>query len=886
MRRSIPSRVVLIGAALLLGFQAVAMWAVAGASERALQFDPGTDPFQQVWSRTDQPVASGDVSRTWMWGPEANTDILQEPYAESSKGLRTVQYFDKARMEIIDETADPESIWFVTNGLLVVELMTGQMQVGNDEFVEREPAAVNVAGDADDPNGPTYETFADLQAETALDEGAVITQTVDRSGQIGTNADLAEHNVTADHFVAETGHRVASVFWEFMNSQSPVLEDGELVSEELFINPFFATGLPLTEAYWAEVQVAGTARWVLVQPFERRVLTYTPGNPEGFVVEAGNVGQHYYSWRYDDMPLYMKSPWWPYLSAHIDDPDPLPVVGGPITVNVTQEDGVANWVLPGPRDLDPTIFGTADDPQGTEMPPIFFGVPPEARETRDDGSQVTGVPTPFSDNFASTEGASLTMTAVDATATDGATTEDDVSLEATFAAPDGQGEYRVVVENVAPHGWISPTAGGVITNFIQHGVTGWGTRLMPTEYDDVAFWGMGDIYKDGVLIAEGRLVHGMVTELVRGENYELAFDDEVDPGHRHFHLIVPPFTPQGEQNPVSTGFMLPNGMEQPFLHVMFPNIEVTGDAPVFEGELPEALTEPMPDMPMMDPPADAPYLASPWWPYLSAHVEDEDPLDLPYGPFVFQTTQEDGVANWVLPSPRALDPTIFGTPGDPRATEVPPLILGMPEGARETGIDGVQSSGPSPFGDSFASTEGASMSMTVIDQTATDARMSKDRIAFEATFAAPMGQGEYRVEVGMAAPHGWFNPTAGGVITNFIQHGFTKWGTQLMPTEYVDAAFWGMGNIYKDGELVAENRLVHVMVTELVRGENYELAWDHQVNPDHRHLHLIVPPFNPFGEQSPVTTGFTLPNGMEQPFLHVMFPNIESSAGMLPDISE
>ena len=34
-----------------------------------------------------------------------------------------------------------------------------------------------------------------------------------------------------------------------------------------------------------------------MQCFERRCLTYTPGNPEGFVVEAGNVGQHYYEWR-------------------------------------------------------------------------------------------------------------------------------------------------------------------------------------------------------------------------------------------------------------------------------------------------------------------------------------------------------------------------------------------------------------------------------------------------------------------------------------------------------------------------------------------------------------------------------------------------------------
>jgi hypothetical protein len=46
---------------------------------------------------------------------------------------------------------------------------------------------------------------------------------------------------------------------------------------------------------------------VLIQLFERRTLTYTPANPSGFQVEMGNVGQHYYSWRYginsaDTMP--------------------------------------------------------------------------------------------------------------------------------------------------------------------------------------------------------------------------------------------------------------------------------------------------------------------------------------------------------------------------------------------------------------------------------------------------------------------------------------------------------------------------------------------------------------------------------------------------------
>jgi len=35
-----------------------------------------------------------------------------------------------------------------------------------------------------------------------------------------------------------------------------------------------------------------------VQVFERRVLTYTASNDSAFQVEMGNIGQHYYQWRY------------------------------------------------------------------------------------------------------------------------------------------------------------------------------------------------------------------------------------------------------------------------------------------------------------------------------------------------------------------------------------------------------------------------------------------------------------------------------------------------------------------------------------------------------------------------------------------------------------
>ena len=121
---------------------------------------------------------------------------------------------------------------------------------------------------------------------------------------VSSDSSLASHGVTAAFRLSVPGidHQVASPFWEFLNSTGPVRINGQTVNERLFDPWFYATGFPITEAYWANVKVAGTVRLVLLQCFERRCLTFTPGNPAGFETEAGNVGQHYRVWRYERIP--------------------------------------------------------------------------------------------------------------------------------------------------------------------------------------------------------------------------------------------------------------------------------------------------------------------------------------------------------------------------------------------------------------------------------------------------------------------------------------------------------------------------------------------------------------------------------------------------------
>ena len=281
----------------------VAMWLASATFGAAIQ-PIETTAFLQTWGRTDQLVSTGQVNRTWMWGPGATTMQLEEPYAEAPGGERLVQYFDKSRMEdnSYNNFAPP---WSVTNGLLAKELITGQLQLGDNTFESHEPAQINVAGDANDPNGPTYATFNALMSYSSVPNGWIITQTVDRAGTVGNDRSLASSNVIAMDVGSPTNHTVASVFWDFMNSVGPIIEypNGSMVAahevtDKLFPNPYYATGYPLTEPYWTHVLVGGVSKQVLVQVFERRVLTYTPDNTVGWQVEAGNVGHHYFDWRY------------------------------------------------------------------------------------------------------------------------------------------------------------------------------------------------------------------------------------------------------------------------------------------------------------------------------------------------------------------------------------------------------------------------------------------------------------------------------------------------------------------------------------------------------------------------------------------------------------
>jgi hypothetical protein len=252
-----------------------------------------------LWRRTDKVISDGRASRTWMWGPRGLM-ARAEGFMQLPGGMRQVQYFDKGRMEINNPLGDRSSPWFVTSGLLVMELATGRMQVGEYEFVQREAAQVPIAGDSTDPNAPTYASFSTAITRAFNDRtGEIPAETISRAGDIGVYRGPRRPETRIAHYVPESGHNIPQVFWEYLNARGPVYE-GEQIRSAPLMDWLFVLGYPVSEPYWVSVKVGGVERYVLVQAFQRRVLTYSPDNPPAWRVEMGNVGRHYYRWRYGE----------------------------------------------------------------------------------------------------------------------------------------------------------------------------------------------------------------------------------------------------------------------------------------------------------------------------------------------------------------------------------------------------------------------------------------------------------------------------------------------------------------------------------------------------------------------------------------------------------
>lgn len=246
-----------------------------------------TPAFAQRWAQDEQRVtnfwgplalASPSVTEQYTRGPICGIvppcNIYPPPFE------RTVQYFDKGRMEVFAGSEDRSSA--VTSGLLVREMITGNMQLGDDKFEQRQPAAIPIAGDPDN-TFPRYSDLTYAKVPTNQAAGSPVRTQLNPDGS--TSAAPASTTGDANAAIATTdsatGIAVPRIFADF-RTRMGVDVIGYAISGPFYVN----------------VRVGGVQRPVLMQAFERRVLTYNAANPPEFQVEFGNVGRHYYRWRY------------------------------------------------------------------------------------------------------------------------------------------------------------------------------------------------------------------------------------------------------------------------------------------------------------------------------------------------------------------------------------------------------------------------------------------------------------------------------------------------------------------------------------------------------------------------------------------------------------
>lgn len=284
-----------------------------------------------------------------------------------------------------------------------------------------------------------------------------------------------------------------------------------------------------------------------------------------------------------------------------------------------------HWILPGPRRIDPFVFGTP--PEGPSSPqrgdehiahkiwyykqhrpdvvgllagdddhdplPLPVSLPDGARGTNEDGTRYTKttIPVPFSDDVIGSEESetldgAFDLTYVDRSGFEGQDTSgDEIDLDIWFRGPAGH-RYEFDIHHLETHDGAHPHGQGVMTGVYMHGIVPIGTPLMPTQYAFGSMWAVGDLLIDGEVTHDrnrDRVIHFMTTQNVRTADYTLAIDQELplgeegnpDPylGNQSItHVFLPPIkqTDVGPRKvPVETGVELPNGKIQPFIHFMF-----------------------------------------------------------------------------------------------------------------------------------------------------------------------------------------------------------------------------------------------------------------------------------------------------------------------------
>ena len=178
--------------------------------------------------------------------------------AAMERGGIPVQYFEKGRLELHQDAPDG---WKFQLGLLVDELA-------------RVFALVPLGGDT---STLTYADVARLSVATR--------RVSPPDGFSGGVAELPDGSTFVPFDAALAvgpGHIVPGNFWRFLND--PTVFPGGWLHD---------AGLPVTPVAEAVVTKGAVTRTILVQAFQRTILTFDPLNPSDYVVECANAGTDY-----------------------------------------------------------------------------------------------------------------------------------------------------------------------------------------------------------------------------------------------------------------------------------------------------------------------------------------------------------------------------------------------------------------------------------------------------------------------------------------------------------------------------------------------------------------------------------------------------------------
>jgi hypothetical protein len=205
--------------------------------------------------------------------PQAQTPAIAlrfQAYYAKHQGLRVLgypvgeplfaytypaQYFEKGRIEDHrGESANPD--WAFAYGLLTSELMEGSPEL---------------------PVSTTNLTYADLRAAHAANR-----RMPSPPNYTGGNPVVSGSGVFIPFdagLAVAPGYVVPTYFWDYIN-RADLFPGGWLHD----------VGLPMTGALEATVVKNGQTRAIVLQAFERAVLSFDPRNPADFRVERGNIG--------------------------------------------------------------------------------------------------------------------------------------------------------------------------------------------------------------------------------------------------------------------------------------------------------------------------------------------------------------------------------------------------------------------------------------------------------------------------------------------------------------------------------------------------------------------------------------------------------------------